>query len=212
MVTIASSPYVAVGQAVAQYRSGTPVIILDDRREMEGDLAVPAELATPEVIKFMVSRCSGLLCLAMPRSRLDQIGIPRMQSSGGNDLEAPFYYPVDAAWLIKTGRGGVSAWDRYSTTRVLLQEPPPGVAELVWPGHLIMLGARDGGLRERSGHTEACTDLSVLAGLRPYALLCEILDDEGEMARGEVLEGFAHQHHLHIVRVSDLVKGLAGGA
>ena len=201
-----ASRYIDVRGAVCSFKAGLPVIVLDDRREMEGDLAVPAEMATPEVIKFMVSKCSGLLCMAMPRSVLDHIGIPRMLSSGGNHLEAPFYYPVDAASLMANGRGGTSAWDRWETVQVLTRGPACDVRDLVWPGHLIMLGARDGGMRERVGHTEACTDLAVMAGLKPYALLCEILDDEGEMAREGRLEDFALQHRLPIVRVSDLVQ------
>lgn len=203
-MTTAASPHIRAPQAIDQFRSGRPLIVLDDRREMEGDLAVPAELATPEVIKFMASRCSGLLCLAMPRRDLERIGIPPMVSSGPNPTEAPFYYPVDAAWLGRRGRGGISAWDRHATVQALL-DPGCCAGDLVWPGHLVMLGARDGGLRERVGHTEACTDLAALAGHRPCALLCEILDDEGEMARGEVLEAFARACDLSIVRLTDIL-------
>lgn len=206
-------------------RQGKPLVILDDRREHEGDLYCAAQVAEPEVLQFMVRRCSGFLCLAMPRPRLERIGIPRISSlldllmgvgvprhrlpgpwmrfleSLADGADTPFHFPVDLRGLAS----GISVEDRYATIRALL-DPGANVGQFAVPGHLPLLGAHPQGLKGRAGHTECATTLARLAGLEPAGLLCEIVGDDGVMARGEDLDRFVREYSLDVVTVTELVE------
>ena len=201
-------------------RAGAPVVILDDRREFEGDLFCAAEKVEPEVLQFMIRQCSGFLCLAMPRERLEEIGIPRMSTIidlledqsrrvwrdflGALRQQAantPFPFPVDLKGL----QSGISVADRYSTIRALLH-PDAHIRQFECPGHLPLLGSHPQGLAGRIGHTESAVELCRVAGLKPAGLLCEICSDDGAMYRGEELEQFARANCLEVVTISQLVE------
>lgn len=211
-----------VGQVVEAVKAGSPVVILDDRKEMEGDLFCAAEKVEPEVLQFMIRQCSGFLCMAMPRLRLEEIGIPRISYFCQNVwmpdykfdennvvirfLEAaavantPFHFPVDLKGL----HSGISVMDRYATIQALLRADAD-IAQFECPGHLPLLGSHPQGLAGRVGHTEASVDLCRMAGLAPAGLLCETCSDDGTMMRGEELEQFARDNCLPLVTISQLM-------
>ncbi|WP_346281391.1 bifunctional 3,4-dihydroxy-2-butanone-4-phosphate synthase/GTP cyclohydrolase II [Pseudonocardia sp.] len=198
------SGFEAVERAVADLQVGKPVIVVDDEdRENEGDLIFAAQMATPELVSFMVRYTSGYICVALTESECDRLDLPPMHHSNADSFRTAFTVTVDAKAGITTG---ISATDRAHTIR-LLADPTAGPADLVRPGHVLPLRAREGGVLRRPGHTEAAVDLARLAGLSAAGALCEIVSqkNEGEMARGDELRVFAEEHDLTLITICDLV-------
>ncbi|MBI4676838.1 MAG: bifunctional 3,4-dihydroxy-2-butanone-4-phosphate synthase/GTP cyclohydrolase II [Elusimicrobia bacterium] len=192
-----------VEEVVAAVRRGEVVIVTDDeRRENEGDLVMAADKVTEEAVNFMTKRGRGLLCVAMTAERLAALGLSRMASKGkGTRFSTAFMESVDAAQGVATG---ISAADRAAVVRVLA-DPRSAPADLVTPGHVFPLEARAGGVLTRAGHTEAAVDLAKLAGLRPAGVICEILADDGRMARLPELVEVKERHGLKMTSVADLI-------
>lgn len=191
-----------IERAIEEIRSGKMIILVDSEdRENEGDLVIAAEYASPEKINFMATHGRGLICIPMTSERLNQLGLARMVDKGGDHHGTAFTVSVDAKQGVTTG---ISAFDRSKTISVLLNESSTP-DDLVRPGHLFPLEARKGGVLRRAGHTEASVDLSVLAGLKPAAVICEIMNDDGTMARMKDLDGFAKSHNLNIYTIADLI-------
>jgi 3,4-dihydroxy 2-butanone 4-phosphate synthase len=190
--------------ALADFQAGRFVIIVDDEdRENEGDLAIAAEYATPQAINFMAREGRGLICVAMTGERLDALQIPLITSLETNTaiFRTAFTVPVEARHGVTTG---ISAFDRATTIRTLI-DPATRPEDLVRPGHVFPLRAADGGVLSRAGHTEASVDLARMAGLYPAAVICEIMRDDGAMARRSDLERFAARHGIRIVAIADLI-------
>jgi len=188
---------------VADLRKGKMVIIVDDPdRENEGDLIMAAQFVTPAAVNFMVRFGRGLICVPTTSERLQQLGIERMVRQNRETFKTDFQVSVDAARSITTG---ISAADRAETIR-LMAEPAALPEDLVQPGHVFPLRARPGGVLQRAGHTEAAVDLAKLAGCRPIGVICEILNDNGTMARLPQLALFARKHRLKIGTISDLIQ------
>lgn len=191
----------SVEEALAEIKAGRLVIVADDTgREDEGDLICAAEYATPANVNFMSRFGRGLICVAMAESRFKDLGIRRLAPATGL-AATPFMEPVDASSGVTTG---VSAYDRSRTIR-LLAAAESQAADFVRPGHVFTLAARSGGVIERQGHTEAAYDLAWLAGLSPVGVTCEILKDDGTMARLADLQSMAKLHDLKLVTISELV-------
>ena len=191
-----------IEEAIADYQAGRLVIIVDDEdRENEGDLTIPAQFVTAEHINFMTRYGRGLVCIPMTGARLDELKIPMMVSRSELHFGTPFTVSVEAAAGISTG---VSAADRAYTCRVLI-DPSTRPEDLIMPGHMFPLRARDGGVLVRAGQTEASVDLCKLAGMYPAAVLCEVMRPNGEMARLPHLRTFARRHGIKIVSVADLI-------
>lgn len=193
-----------ITEALAAYRAGRFVIIVDDEdRENEGDLAIAAEAVTPEAITFMARQAGGLICVPMPGAALDRLGLPPMvpPERNGARFGTAFTVSVEARSGVTTG---ISAFDRARTIQVLT-DPASGPADLVQPGHIFPLRCQPGGVLARRGQTEAAVDLARLAGLRPAAAICEIMDDDGRMARLPSLTRFALRHDIPIISIADLV-------
>ena len=188
--------------AIEEIKSGKMIILVDSEdRENEGDLVISAEFASPEAINFMATHGRGLICIPMTSEKLAKLGLSRMVERGGDHHGTAFTISVDAKEGVSTG---ISAFDRAKTISVLLNENS-SPEDLVKPGHLFPLEARKGGVLRRAGHTEASVDLSILAGLKPAAVICEIMNDDGTMARMKDLEGFAKIHNLNIYTIADLI-------
>lgn len=192
-----------IEDVIREIRRGRMVVIVDDKaRENEGDLVVAAEKATDRAINFMASFGRGLICVAMTQDRLAQLNITKMFSTHAPDtFHTAFMASVDARHGIATG---ISAHDRARTIRVLLNAKSRS-GDLVSPGHVFPLAAREGGVLRRAGHTEAAIDLARLAGLKPSGIICEIMRDDGRMARLPDLFKFSRHHHLSITSVADLI-------
>lgn len=191
-----------IDAALADLRAGRCVIVVDDeRRENEGDLVASAQLATPETLNLMMRDARGLVCVPMSRARADLLGLPPMVAANQDAHCTAFTVSVDARAGITTG---ISAADRARTAR-LLADPAAGVHDLVRPGHLFPLIAREGGVLQRAGHTEATVDLCRLAGLEPVGIICEIVNDDGTMARQPELQQFAAAHALKIITVKQII-------
>jgi 3,4-dihydroxy 2-butanone 4-phosphate synthase/GTP cyclohydrolase II len=191
-----------IERAIERFRAGMMIILVDDEhRENEGDLVIAAEFADAAAINFMTTHGRGLLCVPMEMQRARELGLTPMCLDNTALHEPQFTVSVDARRGIGTG---ISAQDRAETIRLLLDEKT-APCDLARPGHVFPLIARDGGVLRRAGHTEATVDLARLAGLRPAAVLCEILAEDGSMARTPQLEAFAEKHGLGIVQIADLV-------
>lgn len=189
--------------AIQAFAAGGLVIVTDDEtRENEGDLTVAAEKATPELINTMIRHARGLICVPMTEPQLKRLGINPMVQQNRESHRTAFTVSVDAAEGITTG---ISAYDRARTIR-LLADPATKADELVQPGHVFPLCARPGGVLERAGHTEAAVDLAALAGLRPAAAICEILNEDGTMARLPELEQFRRTHGLPMISIAALIE------
>ncbi len=183
-------------------RNGRMFILIDDEdRENEGDLVIPAQMATPDAINFMATHGRGLICLALTRERTKQLGLPMMPQTHGQRLATNFTVSIEAAEGVTTG---ISAPDRARTVTVAI-DPRSTEADIVTPGHIFPLAARDGGVLVRAGHTEAGVDLARLAGLNPSAVICEIMNDDGTMSRLPDLVKFAQFHGLKIGAIADLI-------
>jgi 3,4-dihydroxy 2-butanone 4-phosphate synthase / GTP cyclohydrolase II len=197
------SQYV-VTAALADLKAGKAVVVIDDEdRENEGDLIFAAEMATPELVSFMVRYTSGYICVALTETECDRLDLPPMHHTNTDNFRTAFTVTVDAKEGVTTG---ISASDRAHTIR-LLADPAAVAGDLVRPGHVLPLRAREGGVLRRPGHTEAAVDLARLAGLSSAGALCEIVSqkDEGEMARGDELAVFAGDHELTLITIADLI-------
>jgi 3,4-dihydroxy 2-butanone 4-phosphate synthase/GTP cyclohydrolase II len=192
--------FTKLDEAIEAFGRGEMVVVADDeRRENEGDIIIAAEKITPQAVNFMVTHARGLVCVAMSRTRLQQLGISRMLPFGYEDpYRTAFMQSVDARTGIATG---ISAKDRARTIQ-LLADDATKPEELVRPGHIFPLEAVDGGVLKRPGHTEAAVDLAVLAGLKPAGAICEVMLDDGSMARLPELFEFATKHKLPIITVA----------
>lgn len=189
--------------ALADYAAGRMVIIVDDEdRENEGDLACAAVHATPEIIAFMAREGRGLICLPMDGAIADRLDLPLMVTENRSPYGTNFTVSVEAARGVTTG---ISAADRARTIQVAA-DPASTPADLVRPGHVFPLRARPGGVLERAGQTEAAVDMARLCGLTPAGVICEILNDDGTMARRPDLEIFAARHGLRVVSVRQLIE------
>ena len=197
------SPFDSVESVVTDIRQGKMVIVVDDEdRENEGDLIMAAEHITAHAINFMAKYGRGLICVPTTEKRLRQLGIERMVPRNQESFQTDFQVSVDSTEGITTG---ISAKDRAETIRTLAN--PTAVPEdLVQPGHVFPLRARPGGVLQRAGHTEAAVDLSKLAECRPIGVICEIMDDNGNMARFPQLKRFAKKHKLKICSIEELIK------
>ncbi len=183
-------------------RNGKMFILIDDEdRENEGDLVIPAQMATPDAINFMATYGRGLICLAMTRERIQQLGLSMMPQTHGQRLATNFTVSIEAANGVTTG---ISAPDRARTVTVAI-DPRSTEADIVTPGHVFPLAARDGGVLVRAGHTEAGVDIARLAGLNPSSVICEIMNEDGTMSRLPDLIGFAQYHGLKIGAIADLI-------
>lgn len=194
----------AVDQAVRAFREGRFVVIVDDRqREDEGDLCIAAEWATPEAVNFMTREARGLVCVALTPERLADLGLSMMVPEEENTalLGTAFTVSVDARDEVTTG---ISAYDRARTIQALV-DPETRPKDLARPGHIFPLRAEPEGVLARPGHTEAVVDLARLAGLKPAGVICEIMAEDGTMARGAQLLAFAARHGIPVLRVADLV-------
>jgi len=192
----------AAEDIIEEARKGRMFILVDDEdRENEGDLVIPAQCATPEAINFMAKHARGLICLALTRERVEQLGLPLMARNNGTRHQTAFTVSIEAREGVTTG---ISAADRARTVAVAI-DPSCGPPDIVTPGHVFPLVARDGGTLERTGHTEAAVDLARLAGLTPAGVICEIMNDDGTMARRNDLIAFAQKHNLKIGTISDLI-------
>jgi 3,4-dihydroxy 2-butanone 4-phosphate synthase/GTP cyclohydrolase II len=191
-----------VAEAIADYRAGKYVIIVDDEdRENEGDLTIAAEFVTSEHINFMARHARGLVCVSLTHERVDELGIPMMVPSNSDLFGTPFTVPVEARHGVTTG---ISAADRATTVKVLI-DPATTLSDLVMPGHLFPLRAREGGVLVRAGQTEAVVDLAKLAGLYPAGVLCEMMRPDGTMARLPDLRKFGQRHGIKIISVEQLI-------
>ncbi|GLR46787.1 3,4-dihydroxy-2-butanone-4-phosphate synthase [Sphingomonas astaxanthinifaciens] len=187
---------------IDEARNGRMFILVDDDdRENEGDLVIPAQMATPDAINFMARHGRGLICLALTKERVDQLGLPPMSRTNGTRHETAFTVSIEARTGVSTG---ISAADRARTIAVAI-DAANGAEDIVSPGHVFPLVARPGGVLVRAGHTEAAVDVSRLAGLNPSGVICEIMREDGTMARLDDLVDFARSHGLKIGTIRDLI-------
>ena len=194
--------FAAIEDAIAAIRAGKMVIVVDDEdRENEGDLTIAAEKITPDAINFMARHGRGLICLAMTPERLDELEIPLMVSQNSSRFETAFCVSIEAKRGTTTG---ISAADRAATVLTAI-DPSTKPSDLVRPGHVFPLRARSAGVLVRAGQTEAAVDLARIAGLRPAGVICEIMNEDGTMARVPQLSSYARQHDLLMITVADLI-------
>jgi len=199
----AESPFATVDEAIEDVRQGKFVVVVDDEdRENEGDLTIAAEFASPEAINFMAREGRGLICLALTPGRCEELGLDLMAAKNESAFETAFTVSVEAREGVTTG---ISAHDRAHTIQVAV-DPTSKPADLVQPGHVFPLRARRGGVLQRTGQTEAAVDLARLAGLNPAGVVCEIMRDDGTMARVPDLVPYCATHGLKMVTVADLVE------
>jgi len=194
-----------IEEAVKDLKKGRMIIVVDDKdRENEGDLVLAAEKVTPEAINFMITHAKGLVCVPMTRKRLSELGLGQMTESNTESMRTAFTVSVDADKKFGVTTG-ISPSDRAATVRVLIS-PSTKPEDLSKPGHVFPIMAREGGVLRRTGHTEATVDLARLSGLYEAGVICEIIKDDGQMARGQDLFKFAKEHSLKIVTIEDLIQ------
>ena len=194
---------VPIEEIIDEARNGRMFILVDDEdRENEGDLIIPAQMATPDAINFMATNGRGLICLTLTRARCEQLELRPMVRDNGTPLGTAFTVSIEAREGITTG---ISAADRARTVSVAI-DGSKGKADIVSPGHVFPLQARDGGVLVRAGHTEAAVDIARLAGLNPAGVICEIMRDDGQMARLDDCVAFARMHDLKIGTIRDLIS------
>jgi len=192
-----------IPEAIEDIKAGKFIIIVDDEdRENEGDLIMPAEKVTAEAINFMAVNARGLICLPVIGKRLDELNIPMMVGNNTSKFSTPFTVSIEAKRRVSTG---ISAADRAETVRTIV-DPVAKPEDIAQPGHMFPLRARDGGVLVRAGHTEAVVDMARLAGLYPAGVLCEIMNDDGTMARLPQLEVMAKKFGIKIVSIADLIS------
>jgi 3,4-dihydroxy 2-butanone 4-phosphate synthase / GTP cyclohydrolase II len=198
-----NKPFSTIEEAIEDIRSGKMVIVCDaEDRENEGDLTLAAQFATPEAINFMAKEGRGLICLALEPSRCDQLGLDLMAAKNESPFQTAFTVSVEAREGVTTG---ISAHDRARTIQVAI-DPRSTPNDLVQPGHIFPLKAKQGGVLERAGQTEAAVDLARLAGLTPAGVICEIMNDDGTMARVPDLAKFCAKHSMKMITVADLIE------
>jgi len=202
--TVGLHDYISsAAEIIDEARAGRIFILVDDEdRENEGDLVIPAQFATPDAINFMAKHARGLICLAMTKSRVERLGLPLMSQANGSRHETAFTVSIEAREGVTTG---ISAADRERTIAVAIN-PELGREDIVTPGHVFPLMARDGGTLVRAGHTEAAVDIARLAGLTPAGVICEIMNDDGTMARLPDLVAFAQRHNIKLGTIADLIS------
>ena len=194
-----------IEEAIKDFQMGKPVIVADDEdRENEGDVIIPAQFASADIVNFLISHCKGVLCLALTREKAEKLGLSEMVSHNTDPKGTAFTQSIDAnkKYGVTTG---VSAFDRAKTIEVAIANDAVP-SDLSRPGHVFPLIARDGGVLERVGHTEASVDLAKLAGLTPAAVICEIVNDDGTMARRDDLVKFSQLHNLKFITVAQLIE------
>ncbi len=192
----------SVEEVIADAREGRMFILIDhEDRENEGDLVIPAQMATPQAINFMATHGRGLICLSLPGDRIDALGLPLMAAHNSSRHETAFTISIEAREGVTTG---ISAHDRAWTVAVAIDDEK-GAADIASPGHVFPLRAREGGVLVRAGHTEAAVDIARLAGLKPAGVICEIMNEDGTMARLPDLVSFAQRQNLKIGTISDLI-------
>jgi 3,4-dihydroxy 2-butanone 4-phosphate synthase/GTP cyclohydrolase II len=195
-------PVARVEEALEAFRQGKMVILVDDEdRENEGDLCMAAEMITPEAINFMAKEGRGLICLSLTEERADHLSLPLMVTDNSSSFGTAFTISIEARQGVTTG---ISAADRARTVQVAIADDTTA-ADLARPGHIFPLRAKKGGVMVRAGQTEGSVDLARMAGLKPAGVICEIMNDDGTMARMPQLRKFAKQHQLHIVTIADMV-------
>jgi 3,4-dihydroxy 2-butanone 4-phosphate synthase/GTP cyclohydrolase II len=200
---VADTGFATISEAIEEFQQGRFAIIADDdERENEGDLCIPAEFVTDQAIAFMLRYTTGIICVPLTGERLDRLRIPLMVGNNQAQYGTAFTVSVDARDGITTG---VSAADRARTIQVLA-DPRSQPSDLVMPGHIYPLRARDGGILVRAGHTEATVDLCKMAGLQPAAVLCELMNADGTMMRGPGLIKFARKHGLKVISINQLIR------
>jgi 3,4-dihydroxy 2-butanone 4-phosphate synthase/GTP cyclohydrolase II len=191
-----------VEEIIEDARNGRMFILIDrEDRENEGDLVIPAQMATPDAINFMATHGRGLICLTLTGERIDALGLPLMASHNSSRHETAFTVSIEAREGVTTG---ISAADRARTVAVAIDSAATA-SDVATPGHIFPLRARDGGVLVRAGHTEAAVDVSRLAGLNPSGVICEIMNEDGTMARLPDLVSFAQRHNIKIGTISDLI-------
>ncbi len=196
-------PFASIPEAIEEIRAGRMVVVVDDEdRENEGDLTIAAEKVTPDTINFMAKYGRGLICLALSEECCDQLQLPMMSQVNTSRFGTAFCEAIDAREGVTTG---ISAGDRALTIQVAM-DPNSRPHDLARPGHVFPLRARNGGVLVRTGQTEAAVDLARLAGLRPGGVICEIMNDDGTMARVPELEVFCTRHGLKLISVADLIR------
>jgi len=198
-----AGPFAPIEDAVAAVRAGRMVIVVDDEnRENEGDLTIAAEKITPEAINFMARYGRGLICVSMTPERLDELDIPLMVQQNSSTFETAFCVSIEAKATTSTG---ISAGDRAATVQAAI-DPKTRPSDLARPGHMFPLRSRTGGVMVRAGQTEAAVDLARIAGLYPAGVICEIMNEDGTMARVPQLAKFAKRHGLLLITIADLIK------
>jgi 3,4-dihydroxy 2-butanone 4-phosphate synthase / GTP cyclohydrolase II len=194
---------VPIEEIIEEARNGRMYILVDDEdRENEGDLIIPAQMATPDAVNFMATHGRGLICLTLTKKRVEQLGLDLMSRANGTRHETAFTTSIEAREGVTTG---ISAGDRARTVSVAI-DASKGPDDIVTPGHVFPLIAKDGGVLVRAGHTEAGCDISRLAGLNPSSVICEIMKDDGTMARMDDLVSFAKMHNLKMGTIRDLIE------
>jgi 3,4-dihydroxy 2-butanone 4-phosphate synthase / GTP cyclohydrolase II len=199
---VTNPPFSTIEEAIEDIREGKMVVVCDaEDRENEGDLTMAAQFVTPEAINFMATHGRGLICLALTGERCDELGLDLMAAKNESPFQTAFTVSIEAREGITTG---ISAHDRAHTVQVAI-DPSSRPHDLVQPGHIFPLKAKDGGVLERTGQTEAAVDLARLAGLNPSGVICEVMNDDGTMARVPDLERYCAKHRLKMVTVADLI-------
>jgi 3,4-dihydroxy 2-butanone 4-phosphate synthase/GTP cyclohydrolase II len=197
------SPFATIEEAIEDIRAGKFVVVVDaPDRENEGDLTIAAQFCTPEAVNFMATHARGLICLCLTEERCDELGLRMMTDRNETPFGTAFTVSIEAREGISTG---ISAADRSRTIQVAV-DPSQGAEALVQPGHVFPLRARRGGVLERTGQTEAAVDLARLAGLQPAGVVCEVMKDDGTMARVDDLIPYCRQHGLKMITVADLIE------
>ena len=195
----------SIDSAVDDIKIGKPIIVIDSEdRENEGDLVVASELVTPDTINFMAKEGRGLICVSITSERSKELDLEPMDRRNSSLHETNFTISVDAKQNTTTG---ISAFDRSKTILALINDGTQS-SDLARPGHIFPIVGKDGGVLRRAGHTEASIDLAIMAGLRPSGVICEIMADDGTMARGDELQKFSEKHNLKIISISDLIRYL----
>jgi 3,4-dihydroxy 2-butanone 4-phosphate synthase / GTP cyclohydrolase II len=198
-----STPFSAIEDAIDDIRQGKFVVVVDAAdRENEGDLTIAAQFATPEAINFMATHARGLICLCLTEERCDELGLRQMAENNETPLQTAFTVSIEAREGVTTG---ISAQDRSITIQVAI-DPTKGPGDLIRPGHVFPLRAREGGTLVRAGQTEAAVDLARLAGLNPAGVVCEIMRDDGTMARVPDLVEYSQRHGIKLITVADLIE------
>jgi len=202
MSSTTRSPFATIDEALEDIREGKMVVVCDDEdRENEGDLTMAAQFATPEAVNFMAKEGRGLICLSLTPDRCDELGLDLMAAKNESPFETPFTVSIEAREGVTTG---ISAPDRARTIQVAI-DADSSPRDLVQPGHVFPLKSKSGGVLERAGQTEAAVDLARLAGLNPAGVICEVMNDDGTMARVEDLVEYCARHGLKMITVADLI-------